>query len=347
MQTRINSLIDEKVKINYELEKILKTNKEYSAKIENYKKIIESSDSIQKKRDSQLESVISKTNSMKSELVSLKLDLQKKISTIAGLSSELLELRPLKELKSMQEKYSKSLEDMKKVVQSKENEIQVLKSLIKNLQPAGILIDQLKSPSKLPPLKTGRSNLSQKNILTGKIGFSSKSMVQDYSKTQPVKLLRPGLKGIKAGDWKADDFEVSVLEAPELDEGKIKAELLGKEEQLRIEEEKLREMVEQLEIENMTWEREEIHIEEFISMECRKEENERTRKASELQREIVERDLMDIEEQTMKDFLALLENEKLQKQLELQEKKQSLKPSPKPRSKPNTKPAQAKPARKK
>ena len=269
----------------YENEKLAKQVKESGAKAENYKKIIDSNDSVQKKRDSQLESVVNKTSALKNEISSLRSELQKKSLIISHLSVEVTELRPLKDLRSLPEKHSKIVEELKKSLENKDTEINMLKGLIKNLQttlPTGEIV--AKSPGKLPPIKGNRSTYSQKNILSGKTGFSSKSNIVDYSKSVFYN--------------KEEDHLRAKEEEEEHERLRLEQIRLDKEREL---EEELQRKLEQ-ELESQENEKKLMEAEENLINELIFAEKEAQKVIKEKEREELENTLMEIEEHQMKSY---------------------------------------------
>jgi hypothetical protein len=256
---------------------------------------------------------MNKTNSLKTENLSLKNELQKKNSVIGSLQNELLELKPLKDLKNLPEKHLKVVEDYRKMIESKDNEIGLLKSVIKNNQTGSVLVDSLKVPAKLPPIKGNRATFSQKNILIAKTGFPVKSGTQDYSKTY-VHDRDEGKMRIDR-----DSRENRILEE--------RKEREVKEEQEKIREKEEEERIRAKEEEEKIRDKEEEMRKIYFEAELMEKEDELTKNfefwirqnelEKEKERQEIENDLMAIEDSMMQEFLQNLENLRI-----LQEKSQ-------------------------
>ena len=134
MQSRVNLLLEEKTKALFDIEKLQKLNKELAAKSEGYKKMTDYNEDINQKRDLQLETVLGKFNHLKSENSNLKNELFKKGTIISAMHNELVELRQYRDIKAISEKQNRFIEELKKIIENKDVEISMLKSVVKSMQ---------------------------------------------------------------------------------------------------------------------------------------------------------------------------------------------------------------------
>jgi hypothetical protein len=306
-------MIEEKVKIEAELEKANKNNKELAMRLANHKKEYELTEINFKKRDNQIEILISKIKSLENEINGLKNELKKKNTVLLKLQTEANEVIPIKEVRNLSEKQSKHIEDLKKIVSARDTEISIMKGIIKTLQQSLNQADVHRSPGKLPPIKGAKSTgLSQKYSVSAKSNFTAKnSLNADFYKPDE------DIESVYAKTLQSQDVpDNSIKEYDKNDDDRIKEEESIKEEEERIkEEQRIREEEERINEEQRIREEQRIKEEERLEEEKRLKEQERAKK--ELEREEIERNLMLIEEKIRKDEDArLAEEERLQKEAE-------------------------------
>jgi hypothetical protein len=111
------------------------------------------------------------------EIQQLKFEATKKSTYLATINEEVLELRPSKDALNLLEKQTLQLEHLRKVLKSKENEISMLKSLIKTWQTQYVPhTEHSSSPKRLPMIKTAKSIGLSKTPVTSSINTTSKSI---------------------------------------------------------------------------------------------------------------------------------------------------------------------------
>ena len=174
-------MINEKVKSQIFQEEQNKKIRELSYRINTMKKDQESHESNVQKRDSQLNSLLQKIRHQDQEIARLNSELVKKTATLHNLHGEVVELRPSKEAMNLVEKLSKQIEDLKRLLQSRDSENSMMKDLIKTWQHQYVN-NHDKSPRKFPLINSGKSTSLSKKSLVGLSGGTSKSVrYNDYS----------------------------------------------------------------------------------------------------------------------------------------------------------------------
>jgi hypothetical protein len=151
MKEKLSSMVEERVKFEFEIEEKNKTIRELNHKINTLKKDNENIESICSKRDSQVSSLLNRIKTLEGENQKLTNDLSRKQKNLLLLQGEVTELRPSKEAMTMLERQTRIIEELKKQLQEKNNENSMLKSLINSWQHTYLgKIEHSKSPKKFP-----------------------------------------------------------------------------------------------------------------------------------------------------------------------------------------------------
>ena len=184
-------MIDENIKHEIESSEKEKKIRELMKTITNLKSETSFNEEIAEKREVQLNSLLSKIKSQEQEILSLKSEIYKKTHYLQHLQGEVTELRPSKDALNIVEKQSKQIEDLKKTIFSKNNEISMMKSLITSWQKHYVnhhedskipfAIGSLR-PGQFPKISTTKSGLLSKK--SGSVNSNiSKSIRIDDKKT--------------------------------------------------------------------------------------------------------------------------------------------------------------------
>lgn len=175
LHARVDKMIEEKTKLELEIDDKNKQIRELGQRLSTLKKDLEFNDSITEKRDGQLNTLLSKIKGQEQEIAKLNAELGRKSKSLVVLQGEITELRPSKEAVSMVERQAKLIEELKKQLASKDKEINVLKGLMK-VNDYGNIEQILASPNKLPKIVPNRSG----GIKSAKAKFSSISNSVNY-----------------------------------------------------------------------------------------------------------------------------------------------------------------------
>lgn len=266
LHKRVDQMIEEKMKSELEKEEKNKQIRELVQKVSNLKSHLEFNDSLCEKRDGQLNSLIQKIKVQELEISKLTAEGNKKSRNLVNLQGEITELRPSKEALQTVEKQSKIIKELKKQIKDQDNELSILKDIIKanhHFTPDS----SVTSPSKLPRIMENRS---------GKLSFKGKLKSNSISKSSNSK----ALKRYAINDY-LDYDEEEETEKRKLETQKL--EQLEKERLEQIEKERLEEL-ERLKIEKENEERESLGMENEESI-CKEFYKELARKEMELKAE--------------------------------------------------------------
>jgi hypothetical protein len=259
LHSRVDKMIEEKTRLEVELDDKAKQIRELSQRIAHLRKDLENSDTLTEKRDGQLNNLLMKIKSQDQEIAKLNAELSKKSKSLFLLQGEITELRPSKEAMNIVDRQSRFIEELKNQLKSKDKEITVLKGIMK-LADTPFPESSFSSPHKLPNIGSNRSG----SIKSSKIKFNSLSKSnQDY----------------------LDEEEKTRLEAIE-QEKREKIEKIEKKRLKAIQKEKIRKQAEEekeaKEAEDM--EREETRSKIYQEFLIQKAEDERKAKALEEQK---------------------------------------------------------------
>ena len=181
LHSRVDKMIEEKTKLELDLDDKNKQIREMSQRLNTLKKDLEFNDSITEKRDGQLNTLLSKIKGQEQEIVKLNTELGRKTKSLVVLQGEITELRPSKEAVSMVERQAKLIEELKKQLANKDKEINVLKGLMK-VNDYGHIEQILSSPNKLPKIIPNRSGGVKSAKAKAKFSSISNSVNYKHSK---------------------------------------------------------------------------------------------------------------------------------------------------------------------
>jgi len=264
LHKRVDQMIEEKLKSDLEKEEKNKLIRELGQKVSSLKSQLEFNDSLCEKRDGQLTSLIQKIKVQELEISKLTAEVSKKSKNLVHLQGEITELRPSKEALQTVEKQSKIIKELKKQIKDQDNELSILKDIIKaahHFAPES----SPTSPAKLPRIMENRS---------GKLSLKGKSKNNFISKSTNSKAIKRYAASAyldKDDDDEAEEIERRKLEAQRLEQ--LEKERLEQIEKERLEElERLKIEKENEERENLEMENEESLCKEFYKALARKEQ---------------------------------------------------------------------------
>lgn len=279
LHIRVDKMLEEKIKTELELEEKNRLIRELGQKINNLKNQIEYNDSLSEKRDGQLNNLIHKIKNQELEISKLTSEVNKKSKNLVVLQGEITELRPSKEALHTVEKQSKMIEELKKHIKDRENEILILKDIIKSshFSPES----SVWSPSKLPKIKENRS---------GKILASGRMKSNSISKSINSKKLKRYEVDDNTDQEESKTLEIEKQRLEQLENERLeqleneRLEQLERERLEQLEKERLAEL-ERLEIEKQNEERENAKMEEEEEL-CKEFYKEIKRREEELRAEM-------------------------------------------------------------